>query len=33
MKFNFDDWKNNKIVVRCKTLEEAEDFCNKGEII
>lgn len=29
MKFNFDEWKNKKVVMHCKTLEEAEDFCHE----
>ena len=28
MKFNIDDYKNKKVVMHCKTKEEAKDFCN-----
>ena len=27
MKFNFEEWKNKKVVMHCKTEEEAKDFC------
>lgn len=26
-KFNFKDWTNKKVVMHCKTFEEANDFC------
>lgn len=28
-KFNWDEFKNNKIAVHCKTEEEAKDFCER----
>lgn len=27
MKFNFEEWKDKKVVMHCSTREEAEDFC------
>lgn len=27
MKFNFEEWKDKKVVMHCRTEEEAEDFC------
>lgn len=27
MKFNFKEWENKKVVMHCKTEEEAKDFC------
>lgn len=29
MMFNFDEWKNKKVVMHCKTKEEAEAFCEE----
>lgn len=27
MKFNFEEWKDKKVVMHCSTKEEAENFC------
>lgn len=27
MRFNFEEWKDKKVVMHCSTREEAEDFC------